>query len=171
MKECAMSQTLLEMAKDLVLAQIHAHKLSPEEMHAFLPNTYNCLHDLHIQEASYGLGAIETPESQPAPPNWRKSIKKHWVTCLVCGATAKQLTVGHLKTHGLDVRSYRMRFRIPRRQPLSARLVADKRRQSVLRARPWEKTQWYLKKQEQAHVPETPAVTTPPRKAPRKRTS
>jgi len=28
-----MFQTLLEMAKDLVLAQIEAHKLSPEEMH------------------------------------------------------------------------------------------------------------------------------------------
>jgi len=31
-KECSMSQTLLEMAKDLVMAQIEAHRLSPEEM-------------------------------------------------------------------------------------------------------------------------------------------
>jgi hypothetical protein len=31
-----MSQTLLEMAKDLVLAQIHVHRLSPEDMHTAL---------------------------------------------------------------------------------------------------------------------------------------
>jgi hypothetical protein len=35
-KECAMSHTLLEMAKDLVLAQIHVYRLSPEDMHTAL---------------------------------------------------------------------------------------------------------------------------------------
>ena len=42
-KEFCMSQTLLEMAKDLVLAQIEAHKLSPEEMHQALQQTYASL--------------------------------------------------------------------------------------------------------------------------------
>jgi hypothetical protein len=31
-----MSQTLLEMAKDLVMAQIAVHRLSPEDMHQAL---------------------------------------------------------------------------------------------------------------------------------------
>jgi len=35
-----MSQTLLEMAKDLVMAQIAAHRLSPDEMHTVLQQTY-----------------------------------------------------------------------------------------------------------------------------------
>jgi len=35
-KEYCMSQTLLEMAKDLVLAQIEAHRLAADEMHAAL---------------------------------------------------------------------------------------------------------------------------------------
>ena len=38
-----MSQTLLEMAKDLVLAQIQAHRLSPEDMHPALQDTYSSL--------------------------------------------------------------------------------------------------------------------------------
>jgi hypothetical protein len=39
-KECSMSQTLLEMAKALVMAQIQARKLSPNEMHQVLRQTY-----------------------------------------------------------------------------------------------------------------------------------
>ena len=38
-----MSQTLLAMAKDLVMAQIEAHRLSPEEMHQALQHTHTSL--------------------------------------------------------------------------------------------------------------------------------
>ena len=69
-----MSQTLLEMAKDLVLAQIQVHRLSPDDMHAALQDTYSSLLALYSQEASNGLGTFETPETPPAPINWRKSI-------------------------------------------------------------------------------------------------
>ena len=41
-----MSQTLLEMAKDLVLASMEAHRLSPEEMHQALQYTYASLQAL-----------------------------------------------------------------------------------------------------------------------------
>jgi len=95
-----MSQTLLEMAKDLVLAQIHVHRLSPEDMHAALQATYSGLLALHAQEASNGFGAVEIPETPPAPITWRKSITKHTVTCLACGASFKQLSVRHLRVHG-----------------------------------------------------------------------
>jgi predicted transcriptional regulator len=143
-----MSQTLLEIAKELVFAQIHAHKLSPEDMHETLRNIHDCLLDLHAQEASYGLGVVETPERQ-APRNWKQSITKYSVRCLVCDGRYKQLSA-HLKTHGLDASSYRIRFGIPRRHPLSARIVTIKRRQTAQIVRPWEKTQGYLKKQQQA---------------------
>ena len=42
-KECSMSQSLLEMTKDLVLAQIEAHSLSPEDMQTALQHTYSSL--------------------------------------------------------------------------------------------------------------------------------
>jgi hypothetical protein len=85
-----MSQTLLEMAKDLVMAQIEARNLSPDEMHQALQHTYASLKALQAQEDANGSVAVITPETPPEPVNWKKSITKHTVTCLECGASFKQ---------------------------------------------------------------------------------
>src|SRR6266487_3622475 len=149
-KEHCMSQSLLEMAKDLILAQIQTQKLSPEEMHTALQQTYSSLLALQAQEDANGLVAVATPETQPEPGHWRKSITKHTVACLACGASFKQLSVRHLREHGLDARSYRAKDGIPPHQPLSARAVTAIRKQIVQRSRPWEKAPTYLKAQEKA---------------------
>ena len=73
-KECSMSQTLLAMAKDLVLAQIEAQRLSPEAMHQALQQTYASLKALQAQEDSHRSVAVATPETLPAPKPWKKSI-------------------------------------------------------------------------------------------------
>ena len=162
-----MSQSLLEMAKDLVLAQIEAHRLSPDEMHAALQHTYSSLLALQAQEESNGIVAVATPETPAAPVHWRKSITKHTVTCLACGQSFKQLSVRHLREHGLDGQSYRVQYGIPPRQPLSARAVTAIRKEIVQRSRPWEKAPTYLKAQEKAEQ----AVAQKTRKAQRKGTS
>ncbi len=145
-----MSQTLLEMAKDLVMAQIEAHKLSPEEMHQALQQTYGSLQALQAQEDAHGSVAVVTPETLLKPINWRKSITKHTVTCLEYGASCKQLSVRHLKEHGLDGRSYRIKYGIPRAQPLAAKEITLRRKEIVQRSRPWEKAPTFLKAQEKA---------------------
>ena len=157
-----MSQTLLEMAKDLILAQIQAQKLSPEDMHTALQQTYSSLLALQAQEDSNGTVVVATPET-PTAVNWRKSITKYHVTCLVCGASFKQLSVRHLREHGLDARSYRAKYGIPPRQPLSARSVTAIRKQIVQTTRPWEKAPTFLKAQE--------AIAQKTRKAQRKVTA
>jgi predicted transcriptional regulator len=145
-----MSQTLLEMAKDLVLAQIEAHKLSPEEMHQALQHTHTSLLALKAQEDAHGSVAIATPETLSKPVHWRKSITKHTVTCLECGASFKQLSGRHLKEHGLDGRSYRGKYNIPRTQPLAAKEITLRRKEIVQRIRPWQKAPTFLKAQEKA---------------------
>ena len=145
-----MSQTLLEMAKDLVLAQIHVHRLSPEDMHAALQDIYSSLLALHAQEASHGIGAVETPETPPAPSNWTKSITKQTVTCLACGASFKQLSGRHLREHSLDGKTYRIKYGIPRTQPLAAKETTSRRKEIVQRSRPWEKAPTFIKAQEKA---------------------
>ena len=142
-----MSQTLLEMAKDLVLAQIEAHRLSPEEMHQALQQTYGSLQALNTQEDADGSVPVTTPEMPPKAVDWRKSITKHTVTCLTCGASFKQLSVRHLKEHGLDGRSYRVKYGIPRTQPLSAKETTAIRKEIVQRSRPWEKAPMFLQAQ------------------------
>src|SRR5712691_12620515 len=145
-----MSQTLLEMAKDLVLAQIEAHRLTPEEMHTALQHTYASLQALKTQENAHSSVAGVTPETPPERVNWRKSITKHTVTCLECRATLKQLSGRHLKVHGLDGRSYRAKYGIPRTQSLAAKEITARRKEIVQRSRPWEKAPTFLKAQEKA---------------------
>ena len=68
-----MSQSLLEMAKDLSLAQIQAQKLSPEDMHTALQHTYGSLLALQAQEDSNGLVAAATPETPAARSTFTSS--------------------------------------------------------------------------------------------------
>jgi predicted transcriptional regulator len=165
-KECSMSQTLLAMAKDLVMAQIAAHRLSPEEMRTALQQTYASLKALQAQEDANGSVASATPETPPETVNWRKSITKHTVTCLVCGASFKQLSARHLMDHGLDGRSYRAKYGIPRTQPLAAKEITARRKEMVQRSRPWEKAPMFVKAQQKAQK----AVAQQTRKAQRKGT-
>jgi predicted transcriptional regulator len=157
-KEGSMSQTLLEMAKDLVLAQIEAHRLSPEEMHESLQQTYSSLHVLKAQEDSNGIVAVGTSETPAESVNWKKSITKHHVTCLACGAKCKQLTVRHLKVHGLNGQSYRAKYGIPRSQSLSAKENTLRRKEIMQQSRPWEKAPTYLKAQEAKERKQTSVV-------------
>jgi len=145
-----MSQSLLEMAKDLVLAQIEAHRLSPEEMHQALQQTYTTLMTLQAQEGADGSVPVATPQIPPKPVDWRKSLTKYQVTCLECEQSYKQLSVRHLKEHGLDGRSYRIKYGIPRAQPLAAKATTVKRKEIVQRSRPWEKAPTFLKAHEKA---------------------
>lgn len=149
-----MPQTILEMAKDLVMAQIQAGALSPEEMQRELQRTYTNLAELKVKEdlgeSSAGItGDIDLDsEGAQANVNWKRSIKKYSIECLVCGAAFRQLSVRHLKEHGLNARSYRLRFGIPRTQPLSAKDTTAMRKKIVQESRPWEKAPTYIKAQD-----------------------
>jgi predicted transcriptional regulator len=145
-----MSQTLLEMAKDLVLAQIQVKTLPVDEMHSALQQTYASLKALQAQEDAHGSIVVAAPETPSKPVHWRKSITKHVVTCLECGASFKQLSMRHLKAHGLDGRSYRVKYGMPRAQPLAAKEMTSRRKEMVQRSRPWEKAPAFVKAQEKA---------------------
>ena len=49
-----MAQSTLEMAKDLVMAQVQAGALPPEDMYRELQRTYACLAELKAKEEMYG---------------------------------------------------------------------------------------------------------------------
>ena len=164
-----MSQTLLEMAKDLVMAQIAAHRLSPDDMHTALQQTYASLQALKAQEDANGSVAVVTPEIPSKPVHWRKSITRRHVTCLECGASFKQLSVRHLKNHGLDGTGYRIKHGIPRTQPLAAQETTTIRKEIVQRSRPWEKAPTFVKAQEEKKR-EKAAVVPKKRTAQRKGT-
>jgi hypothetical protein len=82
---------------------------------------------------------------------------RSWEACLECGHAFKQLSIRHLRQHGLDARSYRTKYGIPRSQPFAARATTARRRQVVQEARPWEKSPTYRK----GHAGENPKSTAP----------
>lgn len=173
-----MAQSILEMAKDLVMAQIQAGALPPEDMHKELQKTYASLLELKAKEETGGLSAalsskqMEGMSANGGPEsgqlNWKKSIKKYTIECLECGASFKQLSVRHLKEHELNARSYRMKYGIPRTQPLSAKDTTAMRKKIVQQSRPWEKAPTYMKAHSSRKASEEAAskASRPRRKAP-----
>lgn len=147
-----MPQSILEMAKDLIMAQIQAERVPPEDLQQALQHTYASLAALKMREETGVVSGVEGNGRAPAPVDWKKSITRQTVTCLECGAAFKQLSTRHLREHGLDGRSYRVKYGIPRTQPLSARVTTARRRQVVQETRPWEKTPRYREARERAEA-------------------
>lgn len=182
-----MSQSVLEMAKELSLALIETGNVPAEDMQDTLQTTHTTLLTLKAQEA---FGTTAVPSVVKTVVDWRKSITKHAVACLECGKTFKQLSTRHLTMHGLDGRSYRAKYGIPRTQSLAAKTTSARRRAVVQAVRPWEKTPRFRRAQardggtaspasEAEAVPdeiEEPAVAAPAtakraRKSPPKKTA
>jgi predicted transcriptional regulator len=162
-KEDSMTKPLIEMAKDLTLALIENDLLTPEDMRQQLAKTHASLLELKAREDNILEGKAGREgqiESTSVPPDWKKSIKKYAVTCLVCGQTFKQLSARHLRQHDLDPRTYRQQFGIPRTQALSAKETTAMRRHIVQQSRPWEKAPTYL----QAHEPLAPSTPARPKR-------
>jgi predicted transcriptional regulator len=136
-----MPQTLLEMTKELVLAQIQIKQVAPEALNGVLHSTYETLRHLQSSESAGGNGNSEGAAESlhtTAPVDWKSSIARHSIRCLECGETFKQLSLRHLRVHDLDPRSYRTKYNIPRSQSLSARDVTARRRELAQQIRPWE---------------------------------
>jgi predicted transcriptional regulator len=143
-----MSPSILEMTKDLVLAQIRSGVLAPEDMQDALRRTHQSLMTLKSREEAESPVPASAADEPRAPADWRTSITRHSITCLECGEILKQLTGLHLRLHGLDARTYRLKYGIPATQPLAARATAALRRQIAAEVKPWEKTPTYMKAQE-----------------------
>lgn len=132
-----MSQTLLEMAKDLGIEQIRVHHLPPDDAKSLLLSTHATLLSMHGVEAPAAVIRSAT-EEEGRQPDWKRSISKHAITCLECGNTFRQLSSRHLRVHDLDPNSYRAKYGIPSMQPLSSRQATARRRELAQQIRPWE---------------------------------
>ena len=144
-----MPQSVVEMTKDLVSAQIQSGTLAPEDMQEALRRTHQSLMTLKSREEAKAQVSAAAAGIRRAPVDWRKSITRHSITCLECGAQFRQLFGRHLRLHGLDARSYRTKYGIPQSHPLAARETIAKRRQIASEVKPWEKSPTYMKAQEE----------------------
>jgi predicted transcriptional regulator len=94
----------------------------------------------------FGDGAGE------AAVDWKRSITRNRVVCLECGAEFKQLSARHLGQHGLNGRTYREKYGIPRTQALAAKATTAARKKIVQQIRPWEKAPRFVEARERAEA-------------------
>lgn len=144
-----MQQSVLDMAKDIVKAQIEAGQLTPDAMQQALQVTYTTLRALQARGDQIESGEVTFTGRPSGAVDWRKSISQHAITCLECGSVFKQLSIRHLRRHHLDARSYRTKYGIPKTQSLAGRAITARRRQVMQETRPWEKTPRHLATQVQ----------------------
>jgi len=120
-----MSKTLVEMTAEIIQSQIGSKQMTTDEIKAALNDTFQVLKTLQDAEA----GTIEAGLEEMAAPalDPKKSIQKNKVVCLECGQEFKMLSPKHLKSHGLDSKSYRKKYGFSVRQPLCAKSLSEKR--------------------------------------------
>ena len=119
-----MSKTLVEMAAEIVQAQVAHKEMNPEEIAQALQNTFKALTDLQRKEQN--VGENESPVDIPP----EKSIQRSKIICMECGQEFKMLSPKHLRSHGLTAREYRRKYGFSLRQPLCAKSLSDRRKKA-----------------------------------------
>jgi predicted transcriptional regulator len=129
-----MAKKLLEIAAEIVQAQVTTNQLVTEEIVSSLKQVFSALQDLQKSETD-GMplevakpseeSVLEETGSTKIDP--KGSIQEDKVICLECGAEMRQLTAKHLGSHGLSIREYKHRYGFPLRQSLSAKALSKAR--------------------------------------------
>lgn len=162
-----MDKKLLELAVDLLKAQVSVRTMSCEDMELALLRVYNALHRMRRAEddgkpVPLPGGISESPfiqmdSSQPIDP--LRSIQEDRVTCLECGAEFRQITANHLRTHQLTPKEYKRKWGFPLKQALAAKALTKLRSRSAKKRGLPVKLQQYLEDQRKKKESEAPEAS------------
>ena len=120
-----MSKSLVEMASEIVAAQVRQAAMSPEEISTGVRKVFAMLQQLQALEA----GMPGTSEGEgPGKLTPQDSIQRNRVICLECHKEFKLLSNRHQTLHGMNSREYKLKYGLPLRQALSARSLTLARR-------------------------------------------
>ena len=119
-----MGKTLVEMAAEIVQAQVGQTRMTPDEIARALNKTYEALRNMKRREE----GPREEPAVEKKAVQGKASIQKGKVICLECGREFRQLGKSHLGSHGLTAEEYKEKHGIPLGQALVSKDLSAKRR-------------------------------------------
>jgi predicted transcriptional regulator len=120
-----MSKQFVRLAADVVIANSTGKGFTTEQLTHMLKEVADTLEQLAVEPGKMMGGELSSEAAAPA--NWKASIGKNTITCMICGYSGKLLTP-HLKSkHKLNPREYRKQFEIPARTPLVSRAYRAKR--------------------------------------------
>lgn len=170
-----MDKKLLELAVEIVQAQVSIGKMSGEEIESVLVKVYNALHRMRraedegrpvaVDESGYGVAGEREAPGKADP---RASIQEDQVTCMECGSQFRQLTANHLRTHQLTPREYKRKWGFPLKQPLAARVLTKLRSRSAKKRGLPLKLQQYLEDQRRIKSLGEPEMHPEVKRRPRK---
>jgi predicted transcriptional regulator len=120
-----MSKQFVRLAADIVIANSTGKGFTTEQLTHMLKAVADTLEELAVEP---GMMAGERPSPEAGiPADWKASIGKNTITCMICGYSGKLLTP-HLKSkHKTTPREYRKQFEIPPRTPLVSKAYRAKR--------------------------------------------
>ena len=119
-----MSKQFVRLAADIVIANSTGKGFTTEQLTHMLKAVSDTLEELAVEPA---MMAAERKAAEAGPADWKASIGKNTITCMICGYSGKLLTP-HLKSkHKTTPREYRKQFGIPARTPLVSKAYRAKR--------------------------------------------
>jgi len=129
-----MAKKLLEIAAEIVQAQVSTNQLVTEEIVSSLKQVFSALRDMQKSEMEGMPLEAARLSDEPIPEEVasgkidpKGSIQEDKVICLECGAEMRQLTAKHLSSHSLSIRDYKHKYGFPLRQSLSAKALSKAR--------------------------------------------
>ena len=122
-----MSKQFVKLAVDIVIANSTGRGFSTEQLTQMLKSVAGSLEGLAIETGEMVAAESSSPESN-VPADWKTSIGKDTIICMICGYSGKLLTP-HLKSkHMTTPKDYRKQFEIPTGTPLVSKAYGAKRR-------------------------------------------
>ena len=120
-----MSKQFVRLAADIVIANSMGKGFTTEQLTQMLKEVAETLEGLAVE--TEGIAAAESAQTA-VPSDWKASIGRNTITCMICGYSGKLLTP-HLKSkHKTTPREYRKQFAIPAGTPLVSKAYQAKRK-------------------------------------------
>ena len=122
-----MSKQFVRLAADIVIANSTGRGFTNEQITHMLKSVADTLEELAIEPGRMVAEESSSREAQ-TPADWKTSIVKDTITCMICGFSGKVLTP-HLKSkHKTTPKEYRKQFDMPSRTSLISKGYQAKRR-------------------------------------------
>ncbi len=121
-----MSKQFVSMVAEIVIANSMGKGFTTDQITQMLSSVADTLKELEAGSGEILAVMRPFPETK-APADWKSSIGKDTITCLICGHSGKVLTP-HLKSkHKITPKEYRKQFAIPAGTPLVSKAYRAKR--------------------------------------------
>lgn len=123
--------TILEMAKDIVIAHAKTTPMTKDELLKEIKEVYASLSALEKGDDDIEVEIVQAEEVKPLM-SAKKSIGKNSITCLICGKSMKTLSRHLMSEHEMKATDYRKQFGIARTQALAAKSYSETRKQMAI---------------------------------------